>query len=264
MNTNVFIATFTICRARLYLYDALELLGKCVLYYGIDCVVYVHCPDEPDVTTGPNLSSNELDRGQHFVEFWSSGPKNYGYLCNDGKSECKVKGHRVNVKGNHQINCEVLRQNTLDSSTLKPPHTGRAFIKHVRSSVGPSSTNFVPTLTTKTTASGSTNWFFDRVRPSPIRTATGCPMRTISTSDAHGLSSDLLDSDDDAIVQALMALDSETGHHLCFFCCRSAPSKCWSPPFFFLFQGTRAGYQELRCNIKELRRLAVSGRPLFP
>ncbi|XP_068742095.1 uncharacterized protein [Montipora capricornis] len=44
VNTNVFIA------ARLRSYEALELLGKQVLYYDTDSVLYVHRPDQPDVT----------------------------------------------------------------------------------------------------------------------------------------------------------------------------------------------------------------------
>ena len=42
VNTNVFIAAFTTCWARLRLYEALELLGKQVLYYDTDSVLYVH------------------------------------------------------------------------------------------------------------------------------------------------------------------------------------------------------------------------------
>ena len=50
-NTNVFIAAFTTCWARLWLYEALELLGKQVLYYDTDSVFYVHRPDQPDVSS---------------------------------------------------------------------------------------------------------------------------------------------------------------------------------------------------------------------
>ena len=116
VNTNVFIAAFTTCWARLRLYEALELLGIQVLYYDTDSVLYVHRPDQPDVTLGTHLGefTNELKPGQYIVEFCSGGPKNYGYRCNDDKTECKVKGHSLNVEGMAQLNYEVLRQNTLD------------------------------------------------------------------------------------------------------------------------------------------------------
>ena len=116
VNTNVFIAAFTTCWARLWLYEALELLGKQVLYYDTDSVLYVHRPDQSDVTLGTHLGefTKELKPGHYIAEFCSGGPKNYGYRCNDDKTECKVKGHSLNVEGMAQLNYEVLRQNTLD------------------------------------------------------------------------------------------------------------------------------------------------------
>ena len=116
LNTNVFFAAFSTCWARLRLYEALELLGKQVLYYDTDSVLYVHRPDQPDVTLGTHLGefTNELKPGQYIAEFCSGGPKNYGYRCNDDKTECKVKGHSLNVEGMAQLNYEVLCQNTLD------------------------------------------------------------------------------------------------------------------------------------------------------
>ena len=116
VNTNEFVAAFTTCWARLRLYEALERLGKRVLYFDTDSIIGVSRPGEPDETTGTHLGefTNELGDNQFIREFCSGGPKNYGYLCNDGKTECKVKGHSLNVEGKAQLNYNVLRQNTLD------------------------------------------------------------------------------------------------------------------------------------------------------
>ena len=116
VNTNVFEAAFTTCWDRLQLYEALELLGDRVLYYDTDSVLYVHRPDQPDITLGTHLGefTDELEPALHIVEFCSGGPKNYGYACNDGETECKVKGFSLNAEGLAQLNYQVLRQNTLD------------------------------------------------------------------------------------------------------------------------------------------------------
>ena len=99
---------------------------------------------------------------QYIVEFGLGGPKNYGYWYNDDKTECKVKGHSLNVEGMAQPNYEVLRQNTLDElqHSLETPWK-TPFIKGVKSSANPNSTKFVPSLPTKTVNSSSTNASFD-------------------------------------------------------------------------------------------------------
>ncbi len=45
-NTNVYIACFTTCWARMKLYDLLEQLGRHVMYYDTDSVVYYERKDE--------------------------------------------------------------------------------------------------------------------------------------------------------------------------------------------------------------------------
>ena len=115
VDTNVFIAAFTTCWARLRLYEALELLGKQIFYYDTESVLYVHRSDRPDVNLGTHLVefTNKLKTGQCIAEFCSDGPKHYGYRCNDEKMECKVKGHSLNVEGMAQLNYEEVRQNNL-------------------------------------------------------------------------------------------------------------------------------------------------------
>jgi len=41
---------------------------------------------------------------RHITAFALAGPKNYGYLLDDGKKECKVKGFNLNAEGSKQLN----------------------------------------------------------------------------------------------------------------------------------------------------------------
>ena len=106
VNTNTFVAAFTTCWARLHLYETLERLGKRVLYFDTDSIIGMGRPGEPNEMTGTHLGefTNELDDQQFIRDFCSGGPKNYGYLCSDDKTECKVKGHSLNVEGKAQLN----------------------------------------------------------------------------------------------------------------------------------------------------------------
>ncbi|KAK2552521.1 hypothetical protein P5673_026364 [Acropora cervicornis] len=117
-NLNIFVAFFTTCHARLHLYRALDHLGPRVLYSDTDSIVFVQGPNDPPVQPplGDFLGdfTDELDPGDHIVEFCSGGPKNYGYLTARGKTECKVRGFSLNAKGQAQLNYQVLKQNTLD------------------------------------------------------------------------------------------------------------------------------------------------------
>ena len=96
-------------------------------------------PGEPEEMTGTHLGefTNKLDDQQFIWEFCSGGPKNYGYLCNDDKTKCKVKGHSPNVEGKARLNYQVLRQNTLDElcRPLDAPqktviHQARKIVRH--------------------------------------------------------------------------------------------------------------------------------------
>ncbi|PFX14180.1 hypothetical protein AWC38_SpisGene21687 [Stylophora pistillata] len=119
--TNVFIAAFTTCQARLKLYESLEILQERVLYYDTDSVVYKWKPGGKEIALGDYLDdmTNEQDQGDHIVEFISAGAKNYGYVTAKGKSCVKVKGFSLNVRGMAQLNYEVMKQNILDE--IRPP-----------------------------------------------------------------------------------------------------------------------------------------------
>ena len=118
--TNLFVAAFTTCHARLKLYSYLKVLGEQVLYFDTDSVIYAHKQGQPQVENGDYLGdlTDELDHGDHIVDFTSGGPKNYGYTTRQGKVECKVRGFTLgNVRSSQQLNYDILKQNVLEELT---------------------------------------------------------------------------------------------------------------------------------------------------
>ncbi|XP_022779371.1 uncharacterized protein LOC111320904 [Stylophora pistillata] len=114
--TNVFIAAFTTCQARLKLYESLEILQDRVLYYETDSVVYKWKLGESEIALGDYLGdmTNELEEGDFITEFILTGAKNCGYVTAKGKSCVKVKGFPLNARWMAQLNCKVMKQNILD------------------------------------------------------------------------------------------------------------------------------------------------------
>ena len=115
-NLTVFVASFTTSWARLRLYEALELLGKRVLYYDMYSIIYLEEQAQPNPPLGDYLGefTSELEADDYIEEFVSGGPKNYGYKTQKGKFECKVHGFWLNSEGKTQLNYGVMRQNVLD------------------------------------------------------------------------------------------------------------------------------------------------------
>lgn len=69
--TNILIASFTTCQARLKLYESLKVLGDRVLYYDTDSVIYTWKPGQSEIPLGGYLGdmTNGLDDGNHTTEF---------------------------------------------------------------------------------------------------------------------------------------------------------------------------------------------------
>ena len=110
--TNVFIAAFTTCWARLKLYSLLETLGERVLYFDTD-VIFVSRPGDTDPKTGSFLGelTNELKKPDDSItEFVSGGPKNYAYKTFLGEQVCKVKGFSFNYVNSQIINFSTMLQ----------------------------------------------------------------------------------------------------------------------------------------------------------
>ena len=112
VKTNIFLATFTTCWARLKLYDVLDKLQRNVLYYDTDSVVYVSRPGQYDPPLGDYLGqlTDELGAGQHIVEFVSGGPKNYCFKTSNGSKTCKVRGFTLNFTNSQKINFDSIKE----------------------------------------------------------------------------------------------------------------------------------------------------------
>ena len=120
--SNVIIASFTTCWARLKLYQVLEQVNENVLYFDTDSVIFVEKKNEPQpVKTGDYLGelTNELKPGNHIVSFVSGGPKNYAYKESDGSQTCKVKGFTLNYENSHRINFSTIKDLVLVGSSQK-------------------------------------------------------------------------------------------------------------------------------------------------
>ena len=117
--TNIYLATFTTCWARLKLYSVLEKLNKRVLYYDTDSVIYVSRPGEFDPPLGDYLGelTDELEQGEHIVEFVSGGPKNYAYKTSTNEETCKVRGFTLNYTNSKLINFEAVKAIVTDSKS---------------------------------------------------------------------------------------------------------------------------------------------------
>ncbi|XP_061190399.1 uncharacterized protein LOC133198307 [Saccostrea echinata] len=99
-HTNVFLASFTTCWARLQLYELLDRLQTRVLYWDTDSVIYTTKEGDWDPPVGDYLGelTNELEEGDWITEFVCNGPKNYAYQTHNGKRVCKVKGFSLNYQ----------------------------------------------------------------------------------------------------------------------------------------------------------------------
>ena len=85
--TNIFVAAFTTCQARLKLYESLDTLQEQVLYYDTDSVVYKWRPNQPSIASGVSLGdmTDELD-ADVITEFVS------GALRTMGTRHGRIKG----------------------------------------------------------------------------------------------------------------------------------------------------------------------------
>ena len=104
--TNVFIASFTTCFARLKLYELLDTLQHQVSYYDTHSVIYTTGPGEHSLPVGDYLGdlTDELDGG-----YISLCPKNYAYQTSTGEETCKVRGFTLNYKNSCIINFESVK-----------------------------------------------------------------------------------------------------------------------------------------------------------
>jgi len=115
----VYISIFVTAYARLKLYeDALEALGRRVIYFDTDSVIYVSPNGDhlihPDTTGAMGLWTSETSADDWFVEFVSAGPKTYGLRSFSGrKNIVKSKGFSLHFANQQIFNFESLKEQVL-------------------------------------------------------------------------------------------------------------------------------------------------------
>ena len=121
-NTNIFIAVFTTAHARLKLLKEMERLDRRVIYYDTDSIVYESRQGDEEPPTGSFLGelTHELKPGDHIVEFFSGGPKNYGYKTKSGKTVQKHKGITLTANAMQQLSFEAAKQMIVDATAREP------------------------------------------------------------------------------------------------------------------------------------------------
>lgn len=135
---NVVIAAFVTAYARLELFNIIHKLGKRVLYYDTDFIIYISCIGMPDIETGEFLGdlTDELNcgrppnvSGKWIEEFCSSSPKSYAYKTNlysvtdnEGKVMHKrdsvVHAKGFSLKGDRQITFDSISSRVWDSEKI--------------------------------------------------------------------------------------------------------------------------------------------------
>jgi len=122
--TNIFIAAFTTAHARIRLYDALDQLGKQVLYYDTDSIIYKydHSTNDKEIITFDNRLgyfkdeiADEYGNNVYINEFVAGAPKNYAYTLSNNKAVSKVKGLSLNYENSQIINFNSIKKFILDS-----------------------------------------------------------------------------------------------------------------------------------------------------
>ncbi|XP_063446821.1 uncharacterized protein LOC134726353 [Mytilus trossulus] len=120
--TNVFIASFTTCWARISLYKVLEKTDENTLYVDTDSVIFVDRNKQITNTLpiGNYLGelTNEISTEDGYItHFVSGGPKNYAYRMVSGKKKCKVRGFSLQTKANEElINFSAIRDIVVDKN----------------------------------------------------------------------------------------------------------------------------------------------------
>jgi G:T-mismatch repair DNA endonuclease (very short patch repair protein) len=126
--TNIFIAAFTTCWARLKLYDVLDLLDTRVLYFDTDSVIFVSRPGDVEPHVGPYLGqlTNELDSGDFITEFVSGGPKNYAFRTFKEQEVCRIRGFSLNYTNAQTLNfssmLDIVTGDQSKTLTVTNPH----------------------------------------------------------------------------------------------------------------------------------------------
>ena len=112
-DNNLVLGAFVTCYNSLKLLEEMQKIGDRVLYYDTDSIIFVSKNNEYEPELGDYLGefSNEIKgpNGNHIVEFVSSGPKNYAYKSDNGRTFCKIKGFAVNFAASEKLNFDSMK-----------------------------------------------------------------------------------------------------------------------------------------------------------
>ena len=107
-NTNVYIACFTTSHATLMLYDQLDYLGKRVLHFDTNSIIYADNGSKQIETD--NMLGNMADEltGKGIISFVSTGPKSYSFKYGNNEQKSAIKGFTLNYENNNLLNHDSL------------------------------------------------------------------------------------------------------------------------------------------------------------
>jgi hypothetical protein len=99
----------------------MEKLDRRVLYYDTDSIIYESRPGDEEPPTGSFLGelTHELKPDDYIVEFFSGGPKNYGYRTKSGKTIQKHKGITLTASVLQKLTFDAAKQMILEHSTAE-------------------------------------------------------------------------------------------------------------------------------------------------
>ena len=122
LKTNVVIAAFTTCWARLKLWVIMQQLGPRVMYTDTDSILYESSPGLWEPPTGnllgdlvdehscKKLGCSGCETGHYITEFVSGGSKNYAYKLCTGEHMCKIRGFTLNYSASRILNFNSLKE----------------------------------------------------------------------------------------------------------------------------------------------------------
>ncbi|XP_055329857.1 uncharacterized protein LOC129582370 [Paramacrobiotus metropolitanus] len=117
--TNVILAAFTTAHARLHLYNYMAQVGRNLIYFDTDSLMWIHRQGDPEVPLGNYMGdlTNELNDGEFITEVTICAPKSYAYVTNKGKHVCKTT---VNADTFNRTIKKTLNLNTFTSLWTTP------------------------------------------------------------------------------------------------------------------------------------------------
>ena len=133
--SNIFIAAFTTCWARLKLYEEIEKLGDRILYFDTDSLIlswkpgqYIpklgdHLGDFTSELSCKNVGCKGCSQEHYICEFIAAGPKNYAYKVDTGHTVCKVRGFTL-----QGINAKTINFDTMKELVMAPGDSNVSYI----------------------------------------------------------------------------------------------------------------------------------------